>query len=533
MQLLHGSTAAIPQYVAVCFVSTPGTDESSDFIEPFLLASPLGTVSRDECLRALRELVRHLTSKLKVNTITQQSVAVDLLKEEETQPGTMQIFRALSAHGLAIYYKFVQDEITLKTLSPHLMVAATTSGRPDRFSKEPGIPLNIAGCALCVGMSGAQPVCSASSLQVSLPQRMNDCLTLISKLRPNDTASFKAILSTFLLSEDEQRKTNEMVESPHLFVFQNVKREDKASSVGMMSPLAGNLRRISSNNGSAVATAVHGESGGGDGTASQATGVRLLLEPTSTEIARVMTEQLKVLSIADTDAFLRKYTATAQERKATLDLAGGSKSRFNRRKNASKGTTRDPDFDNFDYKGPVKATWKESIPNSAVTFAAPASNGISTAMSKTATTGSSVKPAVPALAAARTDVGQSRRASMASIPSGPPSINTMRRSSQIATGPRRSYGQQFISDDESHISGNSDNRGGRRRINGNTFVDDASNISDARSGIAPQGRLQVNIALNEDLACSYKQSQVSSCSVEGVVQVCYRVLEFCSRLFIH
>lgn len=32
-------------------------------------------------------------------------------------------------------------------------------------------------------------------------------------------------------------------------------------------------------------------------------------------------------------------------------------------------------------------------------------------------------------------------------------------------------------------------------------------------------RLMINVALNEDLTCSYRQSKMSSCSIEGVVQV--------------
>ena len=32
-------------------------------------------------------------------------------------------------------------------------------------------------------------------------------------------------------------------------------------------------------------------------------------------------------------------------------------------------------------------------------------------------------------------------------------------------------------------------------------------------------RVQVNVALNEDLTCFYKLSKMSSCSVEGVIQV--------------
>jgi len=33
------------------------------------------------------------------------------------------------------------------------------------------------------------------------------------------------------------------------------------------------------------------------------------------------------------------------------------------------------------------------------------------------------------------------------------------------------------------------------------------------------GRIQVNVALNEDLTCSYKDGKISSCAVEGVVQI--------------
>jgi hypothetical protein len=38
-------------------------------------------------------------------------------------------------------------------------------------------------------------------------------------------------------------------------------------------------------------------------------------------------------------------------------------------------------------------------------------------------------------------------------------------------------------------------------------------------------RLMINLALNEDLTCSYRQSKMSSCTIEGVVQVssCFRI----------
>ena len=42
-------------------------------------------------------------------------------------------------------------------------------------------------------------------------------------------------------------------------------------------------------------------------------------------------------------------------------------------------------------------------------------------------------------------------------------------------------------------------------------------------------RVQVNVALNEDLTCFYKLSKMSSCAVEGVVQVCSPVVFFLCR----
>lgn len=51
---------------------------------------------------------------------------------------------------------------------------------------------------------------------------------------------------------------------------------------------------------------------------------------------------------------------------------------------------------------------------------------------------------------------------------------------------------------------------------GETSVDSGGNFREYESG---NPRFQVNLALNEDLTCFYKQSRMSSCSVEGLIQV--------------
>jgi len=63
-----------------------------------------------------------------------------------------------------------------------------------------------------------------------------------------------------------------------------------------------------------------------------------------------------------------------------------------------------------------------------------------------------------------------------------------------------------------------------RRASGDITPDitaSTEDTSDSRSISNSAHRIQVNIALNEDLTCSYKFSKMTACSVEGVIQVCF------------
>lgn len=152
-----------------------------------------------------------------------------------------------------------------------------------------------------------------------------------------------------------------------------------------------------------------------------------------------------------------------------------------------KADARDADFDNFDYRGPAKETFQREIK------AIPALQ-------------STPEPAAGKL--------QLKSSSKDTKRGGP---GARRMSTQMGGRDDDSYHQpqpktsfdpfsqkkksktQF--DDETHDS---------RSLSGNH---DASSV-------LSQARIQVNIALNEDLTCSYKLSQLSSCNVEGVIQVC-------------
>lgn len=52
-----------------------------------------------------------------------------------------------------------------------------------------------------------------------------------------------------------------------------------------------------------------------------------------------------------------------------------------------------------------------------------------------------------------------------------------------------------------------------------TYATEEMSESSRGSASAGGARIQVNVALNEDLTCSYKFSKMTACSVEGVIQV--------------
>jgi hypothetical protein len=266
-----------------------------------------------------------------------------------------------------------------------------------------------------------------------------------------------------------------------------------------------------------------GEMEGDDAPRPKEEGVVVVLEPNSADAARAVTEQLSVLSVAESDTFLRKYAVRGAERKANLDLNVGGKSRFRRRK----ADARDADLDGFDYKGPAKEVVKKK-------FIQPISDGQDLYQQRK-------DSRTVALSAPRGEGGGNRRSNVAgSEASRRPSNEGMmqRRMSSDGTGGQEgshhsgkddfdSFGQrrsqrkdQRFSDDASHVAESVSGHSSTQRKKSSNFFDDASLTSESRS-LTSTNRVQVNIALNEDLSCSYKLSQLSSCNVEGVVQVSF------------
>lgn len=485
MQLLHGSPLAAPEFASLSILLKPSTAEATSVTmgEPMMLASPVATVSSSQSLEALKQLHGHVTLILRAASDKQaktEKLATDLFKEDEKQLDEMQIFRPLLAHGVGLHYRLIRGDNTLVAKLSALILGSNKS----TASAVGNVPSSeIWGIVFCVGVSGLPYAHGSSPLQYSLWQRMNQCTTLLTKAGAKDLAGIKILLSTFLLSDDESRVANEMAEATNLVLLPE---PDETGAKGGMSPMGimKSKKQVAKGGSSLVDS-----------------GVALSLAVGSAEAARVMTQRLTVMSSAETDTFLRRYNVSGQERKANLDLTAGKKSKFRRRKSDA----RDPDFDNFDYKGAAKDGEFQSQPTDAMSQAMPALAKAGQKLQLRQPKKDTRAKASGGLMAPRNDGPSSRHGSgfgdaAESVSSG----GFMGDDAGSRTSLSNAFGKKAPRRASTHFTGEDEEA--------QSFVGESSTV-------AGNARIQVNIALNEDLACSYRQSQLSSCSVEGVVQV--------------
>jgi len=548
-QLLPGSPVTLPQFASLSFLvkrqpqqqhggdgAAGATSSSSPGMgEPMLVASPLATVSGDDAVGAVRELHEYLTAIKAAAAIASsgkvpphERLALELFREDDKllEHYSLQVFRPRRADGLALHYRLLRgDDKLVANLSAHVMSATKPGGKPSTTTT---VPAGLIGIVFCVATSGtaSASIGSPSGLEYSLPQRMSDCTSLLTKI--SDTQSAKVVLSTFLMTEDELRKTNEMAQAPNVVVFPDASGDDDKAKRLLapmgMSNITGGVVKASKRLGKPIMGAgAGGTSAGGGGDDDdddenplRQVGVTMSLRPNSAVAALEMTENLTVLSVAEADTCLRTYAKMGQERKANVDLTGGGKSRFQRRSRKGENA-RDADLDNFDYKGPAKVVKKKTLQQ----MNSPRGGGSVNAQSQLQFP---TKKDTRTKTSSSSSVGGSRADSVG------------RRSSTASGGGGDSGFDPFQQAQQQHKHRPqhrpSASQGRRRSTAGYDHHDDVSLMSDGRSmGHSSQGsvaRMQVNIALNEDLSCSYKLSQLSSCSVEGVVQVFTSVAWLCS-----
>ena len=621
MQLLPSRASPGPEFASISLLLKGDmfgdTQKSTGrMVEPLLLPSSVSAISQTTCIEAVQELHHYINSILQARsststttttttTTTTSKMATALLQEDEQRllsnnnnNNDIQVFRPLKGQGIGLHYRLLRDRSTMSTLIPLVF----NSSKANNAANNKGVEKDVTGVIVCIGITGLPSMLHMSSLHYSLSQRLQDCLEILTKSSNNSSTSSssssssmengggdgimacKTLLTTLLLTEDEDRFSNTMAGGFHRTVLSDITRAD--STQGALA-LKMKMKKSQDHN----TTMVEEED--------------FSFFTHSADLARIMVERLAVLSVAENDTIFRKFETRTGEKE-------GKKGKLRKRK-----TGRDADLDGFDFKGEKRSSssMNESSKSSMSSATSLTSESTSSSMTKASSISSSSsklqlkqpkgdtrsrmlgkgvgkQTSVPALLASSRD-GRSRRASIAGIDmnSARKNLKANRRLSSghdwsfdttnnsFATAQSaRNLPQNHDSDSLSAKTppGSINSRGTRSRPSNDNFDPFASNhmsgdtaagsenslsthmdqfggsdAFDSRGDMMLSGqrsiqssghsslgsesnngpKLQISIALNEDLTCFYKLSKMSSCNVEGVLQVCYTLSSF-SYLFL-
>jgi len=524
MQLLFSRAAPGPEFVSLSLLlksEINGDDSSVRMREPLLLPSPLSTISQGTGVEAVQELHQYLLSiyrAMRPSNKSTDKMAESLLKEDERLLVDTQVFRPTKGRGIGLHYRLIRDKAAM---SPLVQMVVRSSKTSDASASTKGIEKDISGVLLCVGMAGLPSTFAMSSLHYSLSQRMRDCVEVITHTGTEDGASCGSLLASMLLTDEEARLTNSMANAQDRHLF----NETDDGRGGLLGGKKKNAEM------------------------SADTDFENPLSINSADQARIMIERLAVLSVAENDTIFRKFEGKTNEKNI----------KARRRK-----TGRDADLDGFDFRGETKSTREATSTAASVSDTSSVKSGASKLQlrqpkkdtARLAGGPKSRHQSVPALMASNKDTGaRIRRPSMdhsGRNRTRRQSTDTSQSNWSTDNGNGSSFGNQRSMRSLDSGSGQGSNNfdpfatsvetssttsettslsrkaaGGGLFENqgmpmdagfGDAFGNDGDGLRFAGQS-AETPRVQVNVALNEDLTCFYKLSKMSSCSVEGVIQV--------------
>jgi len=550
--------------------------------EPFLVSGPLSTISQSSCKDALMELHLYINSILKASSSNSKEMATNgrfLQEDERFIFGNMnsnatnnsfetRVFRPQKCHGIALQYHVIRDR---KQISSFLVPLILNSSKAASGVTAGIDTKDVTGVVFCVGMGGG-PVAAfgvgTSSLTYSLSHRMKKSLGILcsettttsisnNKKRTNvappvamDLPLAQSLLTTLLLTDDEDRVVNSMINGEQQI---DISQEDQFTK--RILTLGSKKKSSHSGIGSGSSNEDHP------------------LQVNSADQARIIVERMAVLSVCSTDSILRKY----ENRQAAKDAAIAGKSSKKRLRKLAK----DADLDGFDFRGEKRSSSlsnldisNHSLVNHRLGSAGGGSSGddVSISAGSTFTSASNLtlkgskkdtatkntinrsRLQSPGLLASNNrDPGRVRLQGLLASNSKDSNAKNRRPSTEPTTGRARNMvGRRTKSMREgSETSINHANLNNSLHQNiesfddGNYFGSPQGSIGSrqqfdpffdsqgqSNSGFGPSSesvfptdgavggvKALVNIALNEDLTCFYKLSKLSSCSVEGVLQV--------------
>jgi hypothetical protein len=508
MQLLCSRATPGPEFLSLSVTFKRDIAEekiSYGIIEPFLLPSPVSTISQTACIDVLKELHYYVNSMSKASKSKKgwddHRMATALFQEDgKLQSEQLEVFRPLMGNGIGLHYRVIKDPKSLSILIPLIFASSRATATPNKV-----VESDVSGVIMCIGMSGLPSSVVTSPLHYSLSQRMRDCLQILAKTGTKDMNSAKTLMTTLLLTEDEDKMTNLMADGLRSSLLDDEKKFRKRR------------KRTAKLKNKGVRSTDHDDD--------------FDTVTNSADKARIMVERLQVLSVAETDTIFKKFEGKASDelsskkrRKAAADLDGFDYNGEKMRSTGRRFSNNDEGSGSANSKGPLLQSIRDT---KRLSFGRQSRN-------KLGLPGLNV--GTPALNAP----GRDTRLRRSSTDTG--AGNQRRRNSRMGSGDMAAFSSfdslgsnAFIESETSPIrppTGGHQRRGSRNsRSNFDPFLGDANPVGDGtistafettmESKVAHDAtpRFQINVALNEDLTCFYKLSKMSACSVEGVIQV--------------
>eukprot|EP00978_Attheya_sp_CCMP212_P034617 scaffold145888_cov43-Attheya_sp.AAC.3 len=366
MQLLHCSPLATPEFASLSLLHKGDNGDNASLIagESMAVASPLSTASPMTISATVIELHRYLNSlynnsnkeNAELNTemspettefdlqrrLANGSMAKRALRDDRAtiwDSASVQVFRPSHGHGIGLHYLVVTEPRIMRRFASVLLPSSSVAPSAKQKKAQRKNSMNsavsstsqrsgesasaiteaAAAVVLCVGVSGLSFAAASSPLVQTLPQRLHDCVGIISKLglgsNPVDEERrrcARSVLSTLLLTDEEERKTNEHAEaevgmSPaDLLEYLAAaaagapKQSTPFSKFQFASDLRGKRMGTFGKSSSRLGKLDDGQPSG-FASSSEVTGNKSAAE------ARVATERMAILSIAEHDMPLRLY----------------------------------------------------------------------------------------------------------------------------------------------------------------------------------------------------------------------------------
>ncbi len=389
MQLLQCSPHSTAEFASLSLLMKNDNRPSVTTV-----ASPYATIPFTTASACIRELEDYVTSVSQVakrhheqQTGSNNNDVEDQLLLDEShilESDAINTFTPSHGHGVALYFTLIQEKGLVQKCAA-VILGETANNTKMAIEHAMGIVLSV-------GVSGLPFAHSSSALVHTLSRRMLDFKSALQGLESfsgeNIQTCLSSLLSTLLLFDDEELKTNSMINIEQVTFLSESTEETPLEK--MKSPIGAVRKNVKARGGSKRASSIKGDS---------TFDFKLEIQTAmpSADVARIAAEKVAILSVAEHESQLQMYKTSGVERRTSMASNITKKAR-RRRKGGMEA-----DLDGFD----CPATQPQKGSPARVQQLKPP--GADTASQMNAISPNKTLPKKPLLAAPRNDVAIHRR----------------------------------------------------------------------------------------------------------------------------